>query len=129
MTDLPGIRFSNSSTLTPDDRPRSGQSGWLAGLNDPCVGKSLRLIDGGPSRSWTVEDLARETAISRSALAQPAFLTGFRREEPETPSGQGARPEGAGDVLDSTSRSPTKRNAALADVYGAAGRQLVRNAG
>ena len=50
---------------------------------------------------------------------QPAFLMGFRREESETPSGQGARPEGTGGVLDGTSRRPTKRNAALADGSGA----------
>ncbi len=55
----------------------------------------------------------------QSDLRKPAFLTGFRREESETPSGQGARPEGTGGVLDSTSRNPTKRNAALADGSGA----------
>lgn len=47
-----------------------GRSGWLAGLNDPYVGKALRLLHEEPGRDWTVEDLARETAISRSALAQ-----------------------------------------------------------
>ena len=52
-------------------------------------------------------------------IIKPAFLTGFRREESETPSEQGARPEGTGGVLDGTSRSPTKRNAALADGSGA----------
>ena len=52
-------------------------------------------------------------------LPEPAFLTGFRREASETPSEQGVRPEGTGGVLDGTSRSPTKRNAALADGSGA----------
>jgi AraC-like DNA-binding protein len=47
-----------------------GQSGWLSGLNDPYVGTALRLMHEDPARNWTVEDLARETAISRSALAQ-----------------------------------------------------------
>jgi AraC-like DNA-binding protein len=44
--------------------------GWLAGLNDPCVGKALRLLHANPARDWTVDDLAREVAVSRSVLAQ-----------------------------------------------------------
>lgn len=48
-----------------DDR-----GGWLTGLKDPYVGKALRLLHANPMRSWTVEDLARQTALSRSALAQ-----------------------------------------------------------
>jgi AraC family transcriptional regulator, alkane utilization regulator len=44
--------------------------GWLAGLNDPQVGKALRLLHAHPMRNWTVEELAREAAISRSALAE-----------------------------------------------------------
>jgi AraC-like DNA-binding protein len=46
------------------------QGGWLAALNDPHVGRALRLLHGDPTRDWTVDDLAREVAISRSALAQ-----------------------------------------------------------
>lgn len=45
-------------------------SGWLAGLNDPHVGKALRLLHASPMRNWTVEELSREAAISRSALAE-----------------------------------------------------------
>jgi AraC family transcriptional regulator, alkane utilization regulator len=47
-----------------------GQTGWLAGLNDPQVDKTLRLMHEDPARSWTMEELARSAAISRSALAQ-----------------------------------------------------------
>jgi AraC-like DNA-binding protein len=46
------------------------QGGWLAGLNDPHVGKALRLMHANPGRDWTVDDLAREVAVSRSVLAQ-----------------------------------------------------------
>jgi len=46
------------------------QGGWLAGLNDPQVGKALRLMHADPARDWTVDDLAREAAVSRSVLAQ-----------------------------------------------------------
>jgi len=46
------------------------QGGWLAGLNDPQVGKALRLLHAHPGRDWTVEELAKEVAVSRSVLAQ-----------------------------------------------------------
>jgi AraC-like DNA-binding protein len=46
------------------------QGGWLAGLNDPYVGKALQVMHANPARDWTVDDLAREVAISRSVLAQ-----------------------------------------------------------
>jgi AraC-like DNA-binding protein len=47
-----------------------GQGGWLAGLKDAFVGKALRLIHANPERNWTVGELAREAATSRSVLAQ-----------------------------------------------------------
>ena len=46
------------------------QGGWLAGVNDPIVGKALRLLHGNPARNWTVDALAHEGAASRSVLAQ-----------------------------------------------------------
>lgn len=46
-----------------------GQTGWLAGLGDPYVGKALALMHGDVTRDWTVEDLGREVGLSRSALA------------------------------------------------------------
>src|SRR3954470_7235075 len=46
------------------------QAGWLAGLRDPFVGKALSLMHGGPARSWTIEDLARDVGLSRSVLAE-----------------------------------------------------------
>jgi AraC-like DNA-binding protein len=43
--------------------------GFLAGLRDPHVGRALALIHGEPGMRWTVEELARRAALSRSALA------------------------------------------------------------
>jgi AraC-like DNA-binding protein len=43
--------------------------GWVAGLRDAHVGKALALIHGEPGKSWTVDELAREVALSRSAFA------------------------------------------------------------
>jgi len=47
-----------------------GLKGWLAGLQDPFVGRALTLLHGQPTRDWSVEELAREVAMSRSALAE-----------------------------------------------------------
>jgi AraC-like DNA-binding protein len=46
------------------------QAGWLAGLRDPFVGKALSLMHGDPARNWTLEELARGVALSRSVLAE-----------------------------------------------------------
>ncbi len=46
------------------------QRGWLAGLRDPHVGKALALLHSDTARAWTVDELAREVALSRSALGQ-----------------------------------------------------------
>jgi AraC-like DNA-binding protein len=44
--------------------------GWLAGVRDVQVGRALALLHRDPARSWTVDELAREVALSRSALAE-----------------------------------------------------------
>ncbi|HEV2237295.1 MAG TPA: AraC family transcriptional regulator [Ktedonobacterales bacterium] len=45
------------------------QLGWLAGVKDPIVGQALHLLHSEPERDWTVEELARALAVSRSTLA------------------------------------------------------------
>ena len=45
------------------------QTGWLAGLRDPVVGRALALLHGRPPHPWTLESLAREVGASRSVLA------------------------------------------------------------
>lgn len=46
------------------------QKGWLAGLRDPVVGKALGLLHADVSRAWTLDELASEVALSRSALGE-----------------------------------------------------------
>ena len=46
------------------------QRGWFSGLRDPHVGRALALMHAQPARAWTVEELAREVAASRSVLAE-----------------------------------------------------------
>lgn len=43
--------------------------GWLAGLTDPVVAPALRAMHARPADPWTVADLARVAAVSRSTLA------------------------------------------------------------
>lgn len=44
------------------------QTGWLAGLRDPGVGRALALMHSRPGEDWTLDRLADEAAISRSTL-------------------------------------------------------------
>ena len=46
------------------------QSGWLAGLRDPSVGKALSLLHARPAHAWTIEELAQEVGVSRSVMAE-----------------------------------------------------------
>ena len=45
------------------------ETGWLAGLRDPVVGRALAALHAEPAEPWTVERLARAVGASRSALA------------------------------------------------------------
>lgn len=42
--------------------------GWLKGLSDPNIGRALALIHGDIAASWSVDSLAREVGLSRSAF-------------------------------------------------------------
>jgi AraC-like DNA-binding protein len=46
----------------------AGQTGWLAGMRDPPVGRVLALLHQKPDAPWTLERLANEAAMSRSTL-------------------------------------------------------------
>lgn len=45
-------------------------TGWLAALRDPFVCRALVAFHGDIARGWSIEDLAREVGLSRSALAE-----------------------------------------------------------
>src|SRR2546423_8084410 len=69
-------------------RPDTGAPDWYRASSDPVVGHALRLMHHNPAHQWTVAALARETGISRAALARRfnelvgeppmTFLTGWR---------------------------------------------------
>lgn len=44
--------------------------GWLAGLRDPLVGRSITLLHERPCEAWTVARLARAVNASRTVLAE-----------------------------------------------------------
>jgi len=44
--------------------------GWLGALADPRIGAALSRLHGDLARRWTVEDLAAEAGMSRTAFAQ-----------------------------------------------------------
>jgi AraC-like DNA-binding protein len=44
--------------------------GWLGGLRDRTIGRALNLMHGEPTRSWTLQELARESGMSRSSFAE-----------------------------------------------------------
>jgi AraC-like DNA-binding protein len=49
--------------------PHAGKN-WLAGALDPQIGPALSAIHRDPDHGWTVEELARECSLSRSAFAE-----------------------------------------------------------
>ena len=58
----------------------SEQTGWLAGVRDPQVGRALALLHRNPAHPWTIATLASEVGVSRSVLIER-----FRRYLSETP--------------------------------------------
>ncbi|NOU11466.1 MAG: AraC family transcriptional regulator [Nitrospira sp.] len=58
------------------------QTGWLAGVRDPEVGKVLALLHKQASHPWTIASLANEVGLSRSVLAER-----FRHYLSDTPMG------------------------------------------
>jgi AraC-like DNA-binding protein len=69
-------------------RPDAGAPEWYRAYGDPVVGRALRLMHHNPAHPWTIAELARETGMSRAALARRfndlvgeppmSFLTGWR---------------------------------------------------
>jgi len=46
------------------------EQGWLAGLQDPVVGKALACLHRQPEAPWTLDTLAKKAGASRSVLDQ-----------------------------------------------------------
>ena len=69
-------------------RPEAESPAWYRASSDPVIGHALRLLHHNPAHPWTVAELARETGLSRAALARRftelvgeppmSFLTSWR---------------------------------------------------
>jgi AraC-like DNA-binding protein len=64
LCELLFIEAVRNYSLTLEDQER----GWLKGLGDQHVGRALALIHRNISNSWSVESLAKEVGLSRSAF-------------------------------------------------------------
>ena len=69
LAKLSELLFVDALRRYVESLPPNGK-GWLAGLRDAHVGRALAMLHSDPRRSWTVDELAREVALSRSALAE-----------------------------------------------------------
>jgi AraC-like DNA-binding protein len=69
LAKLSVLMFVEAMRRYAENLPLEGK-GWLAGGRDAHVGRALAMLHGDPGKSWTVDELAREVALSRSALAE-----------------------------------------------------------
>jgi AraC family transcriptional regulator, alkane utilization regulator len=69
LAKLSELMFVEAMRRYVEDLPPGG-TGWLAGVRDAQIGRALALLHAEPGRDWTVDDLARAVALSRSALAE-----------------------------------------------------------
>ncbi|ALG11944.1 AraC family transcriptional regulator [Kibdelosporangium phytohabitans] len=70
------------------DAPDTDAPAWCRAMDDPLVGRALRLLHDNPAHAWTVADLAAKVGVSRAGLARRftalvgespmAYLTGWR---------------------------------------------------
>ena len=66
-TRLPELLFVEMLRLHLASAPAS-QHGWIAALHDPVLAPALAHLHAAPEQKWTVTDLARSAAVSRSLL-------------------------------------------------------------
>ena len=66
---LVDVLFLHAVRAFFDENVETANSGWLAAIRDPQIGRALAAIHANPHRSWTVVSLARHVAMSRTAFA------------------------------------------------------------
>jgi transcriptional regulator GlxA family with amidase domain len=68
LSRLSEVLFVETLRRYIDHLPKE-QKGWLSGVRDSEVGKTLALMHRDPARQWTIAELAKEVGTSRSVLA------------------------------------------------------------
>lgn len=66
---LPELLFAEVLRLYLESAP-AREVGWLTALRDPIVGPALLELHADPAHRWTVEELTRRAACSRSVLTE-----------------------------------------------------------
>ena len=66
---LPELLFMEVLRLYIQSGP-THLSGFLAALHDPIIGRALTELHNEPARPWTLDELARRAACSRSTLTE-----------------------------------------------------------
>jgi AraC-like DNA-binding protein len=69
LSKLSELMFMQAIREYVDTLP-DGATGWLSALRDRHVGAALKLMHGKPADDWTLDGLAREVGLSRSAFAE-----------------------------------------------------------
>jgi AraC-like DNA-binding protein len=65
---LPELLFTEVLRLYLTEDSDDELTGWLAALRDPVVGQALSLLHARPAHDWTVGELARDVATSKTVL-------------------------------------------------------------
>lgn len=65
---LGGILFVHAIRIYAAS-PESNQPGWIGALTDPHIATAIRVMHEQVARSWTVNELARLSGMSRSSFA------------------------------------------------------------
>jgi len=69
LAKLSELLFVQAVRRCIDTLPQN-QKGWLAALRDRYIGRALLKLHADPAHPWTVDELASNVGLSRSALAQ-----------------------------------------------------------
>src|SRR3546814_18157433 len=69
LSKVSGVMFLHDERTQCDIRPEES-TGGRAGLRDGHFGAALRLMHGQQAQAWTLDALAREVGLSRSAFAE-----------------------------------------------------------
>jgi AraC-like DNA-binding protein len=68
VSKLSELMFVEALRRYMEDLPEH-QSGWLAGLRDPAIGRALALMHAQPRKAWSADELAAAVNLSRSTFA------------------------------------------------------------
>jgi AraC-like DNA-binding protein len=69
LSKLSELMFLQAVRQYIDELPAES-TGWLSGLRDRHISAALRHMHAKPGENWTLEMLAREAGMSRSAFAE-----------------------------------------------------------